>query len=140
MGQVRDKIPAKNSPFKGAPAVGSVSGSVGAESTDTITVTCTFKDTNGRTLANKAGVKCWLSDRSDGMSLATVPTGGIAINTGVANGLLIEDINNSSFTLVCNATGGAVLDIIDSGTPTLYLAYLDGNNNMGTPIGPITFA
>ena len=139
MGQVRAKIPSKNSPFKGAPAVGSVTGSVAAKVSTTITVTLTAKDFDGKTLANKAGVKCWLSSRSDGMDLATVPNGGIAVNTGLANGLLIEDITDSSFTLVFNATGGAVLDIIDSGTPLFYLAYLDGNGNVGTPIGPIQF-
>lgn len=122
--------------------VSSVDFTVGAEAADVINVAIQLKGegtpgVQGADLDESAAVLAYLSDDSDGSSLAaTAPSGGIAIGT---DGLAIEHIADKAFLLVSEADGDIDLDITEAGADTWHLVVVLPNGDLAIS-DAITFA
>ena len=134
---LRDKIPAKNNPFKSANKVGIVSFTVGTEAGDAITVAVLVKDSNGRAIAERVQLDWYLSTASNGGTItASAATGGVAAGT---NGSLLQTVTGKAGIGVTDATGNLDVAITDSGTPTFYLVVVMPDGTLAIS-GAITFA
>lgn len=110
---------------------------IGAESANAIAVTVQLSDRlNGGDLAERVGLKWYLSSDANGDALATAPSGGIAIGT---DGLLLEPINNQAGFVISESDGDIDVVITDTGTPTMYLVLVAPDGKL-YPSGAITFA
>lgn len=117
--------------------IGDASFSVGPEVGGIIRVTVQLKDRLGSDLAISAGVTAYLSDNSNGMSLAaSAPSGGWVIGT---NGVLIPIVSGKAATFICNSSGSFNIDITESSAKSFYLVVVLplGNLKISTAI---TFA
>ncbi len=133
----KGKIAAKHNPFQAANKVATVTAVVGVEGGNIINVALTFKDSRGQVLAARAAVQAYLSTLTTGADIvATAPSSGIAIGT---NGLLIEEIADKKFTLVCNAAGLADVSLTEAGVATFYLVCVMPDGSLVVS-GAITFA
>ena len=92
--------------------------SVGAESSDTIAVTLQVQDAQGNSLSERFLLHAWLSDSQYGGECTAAPNSSTSWSTGTQ---LEEITTDKRWTVITDATGKAVLDISDSGTPTFYL-------------------
>lgn len=109
---------------------------VGAEAANVINVAVQLKDAAGTDMATRVCLPWYLSGDANGDSLATAPTGGIAIGT---DGLLIETLDNQAGLVTSEADGDIDVDITDTGTPTMYLVLVLPNGSLAIS-GAITFA
>lgn len=116
-------------------AFDSVSFTIGSESSDTINVAVQFQR-GGEDVSERVACGWYLSDNSNGDTLATAPTGGIAIGT---DGLLIESLDNQAGWMVSESDGDVDVDITDTGTPTFHLVIVHPDGSI-TASGAITFA
>ena len=101
-----------------ADMIAKVSVSVGAESSDTIAVTLQVQDAQGNSLSERFLLHAWLSDSQYGGECTAAPNSSTSWSTGTQ---LEEITTDKRWTVITDATGKAVLDISDSGTPTFYL-------------------
>lgn len=86
---------------------------------DSGTVAIQLRDANGSDLTVRGSVFAYLSDDTNGDSIAaTAPDGGVAIGS---DGLLIPVVADKAFHLVSEADGDIDLAITESGTATWYL-------------------
>ena len=91
---------------------------VGAEATNVINVAVQLLSKEGTDLANRGVVHFYLAGDANGDTLATAPSGGIAVGT---DGLCIETLADLAGMLVSEADGDIDINITDTGTPTIYL-------------------
>lgn len=116
-----DKINSKDSPFEGN-LVGRATISVGAEAVhaaNTIRVSIQLQDELYQDLKVRGHVHAYLSNDANGDSiLTTAPTGNVAVGV---DGLCMHLITDKYFALTSESDGDIDLDIVDSGTPTMYL-------------------
>jgi hypothetical protein len=92
---------------------------VGAEGgSSDISVTIQIKDAQGNSLSKEILIEAWVADGTTGWECTTAPNGGVTVTTGVA-----ADVPTADKRLRCvtNTSGQAVIQLIDSGTPTYYL-------------------
>lgn len=107
----------QHSPFKTV-AIGGVTIVVGTEVPNVINVTLQLTN-DGKDIAERASVICYLSDDANGDSIAgTAPDSGMAIGT---DGLAIVLVTDKCLLLVSESDGDIDLDIEESGTDTWYL-------------------
>lgn len=85
---------------------------------NTIDVTIQLKKSNGDVYGEKSIIHFWISDAVAGAECTSAPNGGVSITTGTLNQQITA---NKHFKAVTDATGKAVIRVIDSGTPTFYL-------------------
>lgn len=110
---------------------------VGAEAANAINVAVQLIDReNGNEIANHVGMAWYLSGDANGNTVASAPSGGIAIGT---DGLLLEWTNNVSGWVVSEADGDIDVTITDTGTPTMYLVLIAPDGKLLIS-GAITFA
>lgn len=113
---------------------------VGAEAGNVINVAVQLNKDNAASptaLDISAGVFAYLSDDSDGSSIAgTAPDGGVAIGT---DGLAIPVVAGKAFQLVSEADGDIDLNITESGADTWYLVVVLPTGQLVIS-GAITFA
>ncbi|AFY60356.1 hypothetical protein [Synechococcus sp. PCC 6312] len=109
---------------------------IGSESSNIINVSVQLRNADNTNLATRRAVQCYLSGANTGATLATAPSGGVAIGT---NGLLIEPVADRFFTAVTNASGVFDINITDTGTPTVYLVVVFPNGSIQVS-NAITFA
>lgn len=107
-----------------ADAVPTVHLTVGDEDSNEISVTAQVRDVQGNDLAGRFLLRVWLADAANGGLCATAPNGGVTISTGTT----LETITaNKYYLVITDADGTAVIDVSDTGTPTLYVhVELDG--------------
>lgn len=99
--------------------VDSAAFSIGSESSDIIRVTVQLKDKSGTNLAIPVRVGAYLSDNSDGSTLAaTAPSGGWAIGT---SGILLPLVAGKVADFVCTSSGVFNVDITETAAKTFYL-------------------
>ena len=110
-------------PFQ-ANLVGQVDFTVNAESSDTITVNCQFKDHNGNDLGEPVAGRLYLSDDSLGLDVvSTAASGGITAGTDGS----IQPIEHGSSAVgkhagfITEADGDLDVNVIHSGAKTCYL-------------------
>ena len=113
----RGQVVNKHSPFETSKA-GFVTFTVGAEGSNTIGVSGVVKDPRGRALTTKVCLPFYLSADSDGNTIATAPSSGIAIGT---NGLLIEHTNNLAGLIITEDDGTFDITFSEAGALTNYL-------------------
>lgn len=102
--------------------IGSITFSIGTETDDVIRISGQLKDKEGNNLAIPVGIQIYLSDNSNGLSLAAAaPSGGWAIGT---TGIILPLIANKSATVVASATGNFDLDITEAGAKSFYLVVI----------------
>ena len=131
------KIPGKSNPFKPANEIDSVSFVIGAEAANSINVAIQLKDANNKDITFRGNVTAYLSDDSDGSSIAaTAPDGNVVIGT---DGLLLPLVVNKAFALVSETDGDIDLDIGESGADTWYLVVCMPNGKIVVS-DAITFA
>lgn len=114
----------------------SVTFTVGTENTNAINVAMQFKDGNGADLTERKMVNWWLASNAAGDTIASAPSGGIAIGT---DGTLIETVNNIAGILITEADGDADVTLTDNTTGTWYLVIGLPNGSLAVS-GAITFA
>jgi hypothetical protein len=112
-----DREASKHSPFMAACEVDGASFTIGAEDGDVINVAVQLLDASGQPLRQAGSVDCWLASAAAGLPLATAPD-TLAIGT---HGMAIEEISNSKFTALSNATGLFDVNIGKTGAATYYL-------------------
>lgn len=116
-----DKIAAKDSPFEGN-AIGNATISVGVEgalASNKIRMLIQLQDEKFQDLKVRGHLLAYLSDDANGDSkLTTAPTGNVAVGV---DGLCQHLITDKVFLLTSESDGDIDLDIVDSGTPTMYL-------------------
>lgn len=118
-------------------ALGTVTISVGVEATNVITVSVQAKSKDLQSnIAERVGLKWYLSTDSHGDNLSAAPQGGLAAG---AAGVVIEDIADVSGFLITNAAGLGQIAITDSGTPTFYIVIVLPSGKLVVS-GAITFA
>jgi len=109
---------------------------VGAEVGNAINVAIQLLDGNGQELSRRAALPWYLSSDANGDTVASAPSGGIAIGT---DGLLLEWTNNVSGLAVSESDGDIDVTLTDTGTPTFYLVLALPNGRLA--VSPaITFA
>jgi hypothetical protein len=91
--------------------------SAAAESSDNVDVTLQVKDANGNNLSEEHMVEFWLADTTTGWELATAPSGGISVTTGVAGDVATA---GKRLRVITNTSGTAVIRGTESGTKTAY--------------------
>ncbi len=95
---------------------------VGTEAADAINVSVQLIDRNdGTPLTERTAVKWYLAADANGDSIATAPSGGIAIGT---NGLLIEHTNNLAGVAITEATGIFDVTITETAAKSFYLVVI----------------
>lgn len=109
---------------------------VGSEAGNIINVAVQLQDAAGTDMATRSCLFWYLAGDANGDSLATAPTGGIAIGT---DGLLLETLDNQAGFVTSEADGDIDVDITDTGTPTMYLVLVMPNGSLAIS-GAITFA
>lgn len=100
-----------------APAAGATI-TVGAEAGGTINVAVQLTDGAGDALTTTAGVLAYISDDSDGSSVAATAPDAVAIGT---DGLAIPLVAGKTFLLVSEADGDIDIDIDEAAADTFYL-------------------
>ena len=95
-----------------------VTFSVGGEAGDEIQVTLAIADLDGNGLSEQHVVHCWLSDGNNGGETGTVPDTKVDWSAGEA---LYTFTANKQWDILTSPTGGATLDIGESGADTWYL-------------------
>jgi hypothetical protein len=126
-----NQIDRKHSPWKSF-VWGLATVTVGAEASDTITVTVQLKNDRGANIAQAVHLEGYLSDDSIGASLAaSAPTGGWA----QVSGTLETITTNKRARFRCTAAGVFSFTISESSAKTFYfvLECPDGSN-ITTPI------
>lgn len=99
--------------------IGNAVFTVSSENSDVINVSVQLKDKVGTNLAIVASIQIYLSDNSDGSTLAsTAPSGGIAIGT---NGLLLPIISDKYSTAISTSSGIFDIDITEVTGKTFYV-------------------
>ena len=99
--------------------IGNATFSIGTEASDTIRVTVQLKDRAGSNLAIPARVGAYLSDNSDGSTLASsAPSGGWAIGD---SGILLPLVTNKVAYFICTSSGLFNIDITETSAKTFYL-------------------
>ena len=93
---------------------------VGTEASNKINVAVQLTDSEGQDLTRRNTVQAYLAGDANGDSLATAPSGAVAIGT---DGLKLSSGGDSKiiFGLTCESDGDIDIDITESGTPTIYL-------------------
>lgn len=109
---------------------------IGAETANVINVSVQLRNADNQNLATRRHILAYLSGASSGASLATAPSGGVAIGT---EGLLIEPVDNRAFRVLTNASGVFDINITDTGTPTMHLVLVFPNGSIQVSTA-ITFA
>lgn len=110
---------------------------VGAEDTNVIGVAVQLIDRqNGNEINERIAMPWYLAGDANGDSVASAPSGGIAIGT---DGLLLEWTANVSGLVVSESDGDIDVAITDTGTPTLYLVLVAPDGKLLIS-GAITFA
>jgi hypothetical protein len=115
------KLAAKHNPFKAANHVGNAVITVAAEAADSITVSIQLTDNNGNDLAAFGAVDAYLSDNSDGSTLAGTAPDTVAIGT---DGLMIDQVAKKAFRLVSESDGDIDIAIGENGVDTWYLVVI----------------
>lgn len=113
---VGDKVGKQLDKLHGGPA--DASFTIGSESSNTINVAIQFTDAEGNDCEERVGVPWYLSDNSNGDTLATAPDSGIAIGT---DGLLIETLDNQAGFMVSESDGDVDVDISETTDTSFYL-------------------
>lgn len=135
-----EKIPAKDAPYMGAHDVHEASISVGVEgalASNKIRVLIQLADANWQDLRVRGHIHAYLSNDANGDSIVTTaPTGNVAIGV---DGLCMHLITDKYFALTSESDGDIDLDIVDSGTPTMYLILVLPGGKLKAS-GAITFA
>jgi hypothetical protein len=121
--------------------VASVSFSVGAESTEAITVSCQFKDAAGSDMTSARCLKGYLSADSAGQTAAS--SSGLTITSGT-DGLTQVSVDSNTINMIwltSEADGDVDVVITDAsgGTLTNYLNVITPDGKIHTS-GAITFA
>lgn len=110
---------------------------VGAEDTNAINVAVQLVDRqNGNEINERIALTWYLAGDANGDSVASAPSGGIAIGT---DGLLLEWTANVSGLVVSESDGDIDVTITDTGTPTMYLVLVAPDGKLLIS-GAITFA
>ncbi len=110
---------------------------IGAEATNAINVAIQLVDRdNGNELTERAALQWYLAADTNGDSIATAPSGGIAIGT---DGLLIEHTNNIAGVVVSEADGDIDVTITESTAKSFYLILIAPDGKLYSS-GAITFA
>jgi hypothetical protein len=91
---------------------------IGTETSNVINVGIQLREASGADLASSQAVQAYLSGAADGGTLATAPSGGVAIGT---DGLAIETIADRAFVLVSENDGDIDLNITHTGAGSFYL-------------------
>jgi hypothetical protein len=111
-------IPSKKAPFK-TTNVGGAKFTLGAEVANVRKVTIQLRGQRMRSLGVRGVVYAYLSDDTNGDSLAAAaPSGGWAI---AVNGLLIPEVANKSATFVSEANGLIDVNITEVGVKSFFL-------------------
>ena len=130
-----NKAPVRQNPFEGVlPA--RVEFTIGTENTNAINVSLQLQS-GGQDLYAMAAVNAYLSDNSDGSTLAaSAPSGGWAIGT---SGLLIPVVTNKAAMFISESNGVVDVTITESTAKTFYMVVIlpDGTINVSDAI---TFA
>ncbi len=110
---------------------------IGAENTNAINVAIQLSNRdNGNELTERAALQWYLAADTNGDSIATAPSGGIAIGT---DGLLIEHTNNIAGVVVSEADGDIDVTITESTAKSFYLILIAPDGKLYSS-GAITFA
>lgn len=92
---------------------------IGAESANVINVAIQLTDRlNGNEVGDAVGLFWYLSSDASGQSIASAPSGGVAIGT---DGLLQEWTTNVSGLVTCETDGDIDINITETGDPSYYL-------------------
>ncbi len=110
---------------------------IGAENTNAINVAIHLADRrNGGDLTERAAIQWYLAADTNGDSIATAPSGGIAIGT---DGLLIEHSNNLAGVAISESDGDIDVTITESTAKSFYLILIMPDGKLYSS-GAITFA
>ncbi len=110
---------------------------IGAENTNAINVAIQLADRrNGGDLTERAAIQWYLAADTNGDSIATAPSGGIAIGT---DGLLIEHSNNLAGVAISESDGDIDVTITESTAKSFYLILIMPDGKLYSS-GAITFA
>lgn len=110
---------------------------IGAEGANAINVAIQLVDReNGNELTERAALQWYLAADTNGDSIATAPSGGIAIGT---DGLLIEHTNNIAGFVVSEADGDIDVTITESTAKSFHLILIAPDGKLYSS-GAITFA
>lgn len=115
----------------------SVSYTIGAESGNTITVSCQFKDVNGDDMARACVVRQYLAEDATGQAVEAAAT---SLAVGTDGTILVEEVSNAVWTAVTEADGDLDIVVGDAvGVDTYYLITVLPNGTISAS-GAITFA
>ena len=110
---------------------------IGAENTNAINVSIQLVDRdNGNELAERVALQWYLAADANGDTIASAPSGGIAIGT---DGLLIEHTNNIAGTVISEADGDIDVTLTESTAKSFYLILIAPDGKLYSS-GAITFA
>ena len=131
------RIAAHKSPFKSTEKVADVTGVIGAEAANAISVACTVKDDVGAAVAARAGLRFFLSDDANGDSIAAAAaSGGIA---GGANGHVTQVVTGKIVYGVTEADGTLTIVVTEAAAKTFWLVAQLPNGFLKV-IGALVFA
>ena len=110
---------------------------IGAENTNAINVAIQLLNRdNGNELTERVALQWYLAADANGDTIASAPSGGIAIGT---DGLLIEHTNNIAGTVISEADGDIDVTLTESTAKSFYLILIAPDGKL-YPSGAITFA
>ena len=110
---------------------------IGTENTNAINVAIQLVNRdNGNELAERVALQWYLAADANGDTIASAPSGGIAIGT---DGLLIEHTNNIAGTVISEVDGDIDVTLTESTAKSFYLILIAPDGKLYSS-GAITFA
>lgn len=130
-----NKVPRARSPFM-SQAFENITWTVGAEAANAIDVTVKLTDANGKALAVRGCLFCYLSDDANGDSLAAAaPSGGWAIQT---DGLQIPVVTGKAAFYTSEANGQFKVRITEATAKSFWVVAVMPDGSLKTR--QVTFA
>lgn len=115
----------------------SVTYTIGAESANTITVSCQFKDANGDDMTQACVVRQYLADAATGQAVKAAAT---SLAAGTDGTILVEETAETIWTAISEADGDLDIVVGDAvGVDTYYLITVLPNGTISAS-DAITFA